>query len=303
MAQSERPTTAVAALIANAVIAATKFAVAAVSGSSAMLAEGIHSVVDTGNEVLLLLGVRRSRKPPDEKHPFGHGKELYFWGLIVAMVLFSVGGGMSIYEGITHVLDPHPLEDAGWNYLVLAVAFVSEGTTWIIAARALRRRGKENIVDAFLGSKDPSVFVVFAEDTAALLGLCIAFLGIFLSHFLHEPKIDGIASVLIGILLAGVSLLLARESRALLVGESARPEVVRAIRDIAQSDPAILRVDAPMTMHLGPREVLLNLNVVFRPELGAEDLARAIDGVERRIRERFPEVKRIFIEADALRPR
>jgi cation diffusion facilitator family transporter len=285
-------------MAANAAIAATKFVAGAVSGSSAMISEAIHSVIDTGNQALLLLGLHRSRKPPDEVHVFGHGKELYFWSLIVAIMLFGVGGGMAFYEGVTHLLQPHPLEDARWAYAVLAIAFVFEGGSFTIALRELRRRrGKRTLLDAVQSSKDPSVFTVLFEDSAALAGLVVAFLGVYLGHRFENPYFDGAASIVIGLILAAVALVLAYESRGLLIGESAAPVVVESIAKIAGEDQAVAAARTPLTMHLAPREVLLNLEVEFRRGVSAEEQLAAIDRIEQSIRNKHPEITRIFIEA------
>ncbi len=300
--EEKRPIVVYAAIAANLLIAVSKFGAAFLSGSSAMTAEGIHSVVDTGNEALLLLGLRRSRRPPDAAHPFGHGKELYFWSLIVAVVIFGVGGGMSILEGLLHLLHPSELRDPFWNYVVLGIAFVSEGTSWAIAMRELLRGKRQgNFWRTLRASKDPSVYTVIAEDSAALAGLLVAFLGVFLSHRLNNHYLDGGASILIGLILAAVALFLAFESRGLLVGESADQDLVRSVREVAAADAAVQRVHDPLTMHFGPREILLNLDVEFRAELSSEELAAAVDRLEAAIHGRHPEIRRIFIEAEALR--
>lgn len=285
-------------MAANAGIAATKFFAGAMTGSSAMISEAIHSVVDTGNQALLLLGLNRSRRPADEEHPFGHGKELYFWSLVVAIMLFGVGGGMALYEGITHLMQPHALEDAHWAYAVLAIAFVFEASSFAIALREQQhRRGRRGLLASIHRSKDPTVFTVLFEDAAALMGLLIAFLGVYLGHRYDNPYFDGIASVAIGLILAGVALALAYESRELLVGESAGPAVVKSIADIARSDSAVAAVRTPLTMHLSPREVLLNLEVEFAQGVGADDQVAAVTRLEDNIRAKHPEVTRIFIEA------
>lgn len=289
------------AFAANLLIAVSKFTAAFFTGSSAILSEGIHSLVDTSDQLLLLWGRKRSDRPPDENHPFGHGLEIYFWTLVVALLLFAFGGGMSIYEGITHILRPEPVENVAWNYGVLGVAFLAEGVSFAAAFRELRSdRRRRTLWQAFHRSKNPSVFVVAAEDSAALLGLLVAFLGIFLGHRLGMPVLDGAASILIGLLLASVAALLAYESRALLLGESIDAESVRRIKAIVESDTAVLGVGPPLTMHFGPDEVLLNMEIKFRPGLGTQAAVRAIEGVETRIRREFPRIKRIFIEAGCL---
>jgi cation diffusion facilitator family transporter len=289
---------------ANLLIAVTKFVAAGVSGSSAMLSEGIHSVVDTGNQLLLLLGLKRSRKPADATHPFGHGKELYFWSLMVAVALFGVGGGMSAYEGITHLQHPRPLEDPTWNYVVLGFAFLFEGISWVIAIRPLRSKIREQgFWKTVHSSKDPSILTVFFEDSAALAGLVVAFLGVFLGHRLGNLYADGIASIVIGAILAAVAVFLVWETRGLLLGESAAPAVVEDVRRLARELPAVADVKRPLTMHLGPDEVLLNLEIEFRPEASASEITGAIDRLEREVRERHPEIQRIFVEARSLQGR
>jgi cation diffusion facilitator family transporter len=296
-----RPLAIYGAMAANLVITATKFAAALFSGSSAMLSEAIHSLVDSGNQLLLLLGLKKSRKPADETHPFGHGKELYFWSLIVAIALFGIGGGMSAYEGISHLLRPHALADPNdpkWSYLVLGVAFVFDGSSWLIALRelspAIRRDGLRKTL---LGTKDPSVLTILCEDSADLVGILLAFGGVYLGHRLNSPHADGIAAILIGVVLAAVAVFLVYQSKRLLLGESADPEVVESIRAAACAVPGVAEVGRPLTMHFGPDEVLLNLEVHFRHDLSAHDLTAAVDHLERTIRDRHPEIRRIFIEA------
>ncbi len=301
----ERPVAVLGALAANLLIAAAKFTAAAVTGSSAMLSEGIHSLADTGNEGLLLLGVAKSRRPADDDHPFGHGKELYFWSLIVAIVLFGVGGGMSIYEGITHIQHPRTIEDPTANYVVLGLAFVFEGVSWTIAARQLRRGQaprRRRLWAAFRASKDPSAFVVLGEDTAALLGIAVAFLGVLLGHALRNPYFDGAASIAIGLILCAISLFLAYESKGLLIGEGFGREALEEICAIAGRDPAVRRCRRPLTMFMAPREVLLNLDIEFAADLPSEAMTEAIARIEAAIRERRPEITRIFIEADRIKP-
>lgn len=287
---------------ANVVVTAAKFVASIVTGSSSMFTEGIHSLVDTGNGGLLLIGSRAQRREPDETHPFGYGKEQYFWTLIVAMLVFALGGGVSIYEGISRLLDPGPIEHPFWNYAVLVVAFLSDGYSWIVAFRQLRSVQKEpNILRAAQASKDPSTFVVWFEDSAALLGVGLAFLGVLFSQMLGSSYPDGIASVLIGLTMAGTALLLTYESRKLLIGESADPELIAGIRQIAEADEAVAHCGPPLTMHLGPEDILLNLDVQFRKGLSSDAIFESVDRLERRIRSKYAEVRRIFIEADVIR--
>lgn len=291
----------VAAVIANVAIAAMKFAAAAFTGSSAMLSEGIHSLVDTGNGGLLLLGLRLSRKPPDAAHPFGYGKELYFWSLIVAVTIFGVGGGISIYEGILHLIHPKPLEDPTWSYVVLGLAFVFEGSVLAIALKEfLAHKPEKGFWQSIRATKDPTTFVVVFEDTAALLGLVAAFLGIFLGHRLQNPYLDGLASVVIGLILASVAGFLARESKSLLVGEGADPRTLESVTALAEADPAVERIERPLTMHFGPNTVLLTLNVRFRGDVSALEAEAAVLRLEKSIQEKHPAIQHIFIEASSL---
>ena len=286
------------AIAANVAIAGTKFAVAGVTGSSAMLSEGIHSLVDTGNGALLLVGMKRSQRPASEEHPFGHGKELYFWSLIVAVLIFGLGGGLSLYQGIEHMSTPPELKEPFWNYVVLACAAVFEGTSFVVAWRQFgKQRGDTPFWQAVHASKDPTNYTVLAEDFAALMGLGIAALGVFLSHRLGQPWLDGAASALIGVLLAGVAVLLIRESRGLLIGEGIKPETAAAIRAIVREEPGVRDVGRPLSMYIGAEEILVTLDVVFDPETAARDTVTAVERIEARIRERFPKIQRIYIEA------
>jgi cation diffusion facilitator family transporter len=291
----------VAAIVGNAAIAVIKFIAGAMTGSSAMISEGIHSLVDTGNGGLLFYGLKRGARPADREHPFGHGGEVYFWSLIVAVSIFGIGGGMSIYEGITHMQHPVTLKDPTINYIVLALAMVFESLSFTVAWRAFKRaKGKRGVLSAIHRGKDPSLFTVLFEDTAALLGLVVAFFGVLLSHALDMPVLDGAASVGIGAILVCAALWLAYESKSLLVGEAADPEVVAAIREIAQADPDVEGLGAVLTMHIGPEDVLLNIEVQFTPGLPAESVQEAVLRIEDRITERYPEVNRIFIEVQSL---
>ena len=298
---SKKPVTVYGAMAANFGIAVIKFIAAFFTGSSAMLSEGIHSLVDTGNQVLLLLGIRLSKKPADEKHPFGYGKEVYFWGLIVAILLFGIGGGMSIYEGIMHMKYPHEIGNPIWNYVVLGLAAVFEGSAFSIALAELliRKDDEEGFWEAVRSSKDPAIFVVLAEDAAALTGLAVAALGVYLGHKYNNPYIDGIASIIIGFILAGVAFLLAYESRDLLIGESIRHGTLKSIDRLVHANSAVEKARRPLTMHFGPNEVLLNLDVQFKKQLSASEIAAAVDRLEDSIRKKHPEIKRIFIEAEA----
>lgn len=299
---SSKPVTIYAAIVANFLIAVSKFIVAGITGSSAMLSEGIHSVADTGNQALLLLGIRLSKRPPDPEHPFGHGKELYFWSLIVAIVLFGVGGGISLYEGIIHLQHPAELGDPTWNYIVLGLAMVFETFAFVIAFRELARvAGKKSMWQAVRTSKDPTIFVVLFEDAAALAGLIVAFVGVFLGHQLDMPILDAVSSLVIAVILMSVAAFLAYESRELLLGEAADPDIVGSIEAILAQEEDVLEVFEPMTMHMGPNEVLLNMGLCFQRELSTDEITRAIDRIEKRIRQEHPQIKRIFLEVESLR--
>ena len=291
------------AIAANVAIAVTKFVVAGITGSSAMLSEGIHSAVDTFNGVLLLVGLKLSQRPATPEHPFGHGKELYFWGLIVAVLIFGLGGGLSFYEGVQHVRHPEPMHDPMWNYVVLGVAAVFEGSSFAIALRQfLKEAGDTPFWEALHRSKDPTTYTVLAEDAAALVGLLVAALGIALSHRFDKPELDGAASLIIGLLLAGVAVALVRESRGLLIGEGIRPETARAIRSIALAQPKVRDVGRILSMYIGPDDVLVTMDLDFDEGTAATDAAAAIAAIERQVRERYPMIKRLFIEAGAAPP-
>lgn len=302
MATGESKTAVVAAIVGNLVIAAGKFAAATITGSSAMIAEGIHSLVDTGNGALLLLGIKRSTQPPDEEHPFGHGKALYFWSLIVAMSIFGIGGGMSVYEGITHIQHPSPLENPTWNYVVLGFAFVVEAVSFRVAVREFNKARKGMRPFEFIRrSKDPSLFTVVFEDAAAMLGLIVAFLGVFFGHLFENPYFDGAASIVIGLILMGVAWLLAVETKGLLLGESADPEVRQRIVEMLEADEAVERVTDLLTMYMGPHDLLVNVGVQFRRGLHAETVHRAIHRIEERLRAEMPEIQRVYVEVESLR--
>jgi cation diffusion facilitator family transporter len=299
---AERPSMKVilAAIASNLGIAIIKFVAAAVTGSSAMLSEGIHSLVDTGDGVLLWVGTRRATRPPDERHPFGHGKELYFWTLVVAVLIFAVGGGMSIFEGIQHLMHPHALEHLGWSYGVLAGSLLLEGGSWTIAARefSLHRRGR-GIWQTIRSSKDPTTFAVLLEDSAALVGLLAALAGTALGQALDSPVPDGISSVVIGATLMAVSGVLARESRDLLVGERASGSTIESVRRVASEEGTIEQVGRVLTVHFGPENVLMALELFFRGDASPSDVADSVGRLRQRIRERHPEMTWIFIGADA----
>ena len=289
-----------AALGGNLAIAVTKFAAATYTGSSAMLSEAIHSVVDSGNQWLLLYGLRRAKRPPDDQHPFGYGMELYFWTFVVAIMVFAVGAGVAFYEGIVKILAPHPITNNYVNYAVLGVSIVIEAIPFSIALRAfLIRKGDRSLLAAVRRSKDPTVFTVLFEDSAAMLGLVVAMVGIALAEHLELPMLDGVASILIALILAGTASLLAFESKGLLIGEAVFPETKAAIQALLRSDSRIAVTNEILTMHLGPDDVLLNLSVDFRDALSSSEVEEAISELESTIREKFPIVRRVFIEAQS----
>jgi len=289
----------IAALIGNALIAITKFFAAVMTGSSAMLSEGIHSLVDTGNQILLLHGIKQSTKPADENFPFGHGKEIYFWSFIVAILIFALGGGISIYEGIQHLLHPSVIKNPMINYIVLGLAMLFEGAAWAFALREFSRaKGKWGYIEAVQKAKDPSIFVVLFEDSAAMLGLLVAFVGVALTQYTGFLYFDGIASVIIGLILIGTAIWLAYETKGLLIGESANPHVVKGIRMILQTSPIIGQVNEVLTMHMGPDFILANLSVDFKNSITADEVERTIAALDQAIKQQYPQVKRIFIEAE-----
>lgn len=292
-----------AAMAANTAIGVAKFIGAAISGSSAMLSEGIHSVVDSINEVLLLYGLHQSAKAPDDQYPLGRGQELYFWSLVVAVLIFSLGGGVSIYEGVQSFQHPEPSGNPQVNYIVLGVAALFEGAALIVSVREFNQKvtnPKVNFWQAVQRSKDPSKFIVIFEDAAALLGIAVAFGGVFLSELRQNTLYDGIASIIIGIILTIVAAVLVSETKGLLIGESALPETRESIKAIVQSDPAVSQMGPPITLHLGPEDVMLALNIEFSDELSADQIEAAVCRLEAAIRQSHDEVTRIFIEAASI---
>jgi cation diffusion facilitator family transporter len=289
------------ALCANVGIAIIKFIAAAFTGSSSMLSEGIHSTVDSTNQLLLLLGIHKSKKLPDDAHPFGYGKELYFWTLNVSVLIFGIGGGMSIYEGIIHINNPEPLHEPTWNYIVLGCAALFEGISFVITVRQfIDKRGRKNFWSNLRDSKDPTLFVIIYEDGAALAGLFVAFFGVFLTNYFQFAVIDGFASILIGLLLVIVSVILIIESRSLLIGESAYKEKVQGIYEIVNNDYDVFKLNKPLTMQMGPGEVLLALDVNFKAGINSEQIMLAVQRLEKNIKAKYPAVKQIFIEAKNL---
>jgi len=293
----------VAALVGNGLIAVTKFVAAAFTGSSAMFSEGVHSVVDTGNQVLLLHGLARARRPPDRQFPFGHGKEIYFWSFVVAISIFAVGAGVSLYEGIHHVLAPEAPGDPTAGYVVLGLAMIFESFAWWFAFTEFRKaKGPWGYLEAVQRGKDPSLFVVLFEDSAAMLGLIVAFVGLAASQVTGSGVWDGAASIVIGLILGGTAIWLAHETKGLLIGESANARVVATIRRTTAEIEGVEAVHEILTMHMGPDAIVVNVAVTFRPSARAPGIAETIDRVDAAIKRALPEVERVFVEVDVREP-
>ena len=286
----------------NSLIAITKFGAASVTGSSAMLSEAVHSVVDTGNQALLLHGMKQSQKPADKEHPFGYGAEIYFWTFVVAILIFAVGAGVSLYEGIEKLRNPHAVEKAFINYIVLGIAFVFEAGAWWIALKEFnKQKGRRGYLKAVRDSKDPAVFTVLFEDSAAMLGLVVAFAGIGLAELTGLIWLDAAASVVIGLILAFVAILLAYESKSLLLGESAGEEVDESIRAVINGYAAQLSLNELLTLHFGPEDILVNISLDFADHLSSSDVEALVSELEAKIKTDNQFVKRVFIEAQSFR--
>jgi cation diffusion facilitator family transporter len=292
----------IAALIGNTAISITKFFAAFTTGSSAMLSEGIHSLVDTGNQILLLYGMKQAKKPADEAFPFGHGKEIYFWSFVVAILIFAVGSGVSIYEGIHHVLHPVEIENPMVNYIVLGLALVFEGSAWFFAFKEFGKvKGQRGYIEAVKRGKDPSMFVVLFEDSAAILGLMIAMLGIWLTQVTGIAVFDGIASVVIGLILGVTAIWLAVETKGLLIGEGANRSVIASIRQIAESFDEVENVNELLTMHMGPEFILVNISIRFKRGQLTREIEAVIQDIDSAIKAKHEIVKRVFVEAESAR--
>jgi len=302
--QSDSRIAVVAAIIGNLIIAIIKFVAATITGSSAMISEGIHSIVDTGNGCLVLLGMNRAKQPADESHPFGYGKSLYFWTHIVAVSIFGIGGGMSLYEGVSNIRNVVPAAQMGdptAAYIVLAISFIVEGGSFTVAVKQfLQARGDMSAWQFIKQSKDPSLYTVVLEDSAALLGLIFAFLGIFLGHLLNNAYLDGVASIAIGLLLMSVAGILASRTMGLLLGEGVNPDELADIRRRVESDPAVDRAGDILTMYMGPHDLLVNMGVSFAAGTTAEQMHEAIRRIEADLRSAYPETNRVYIEAESL---
>ncbi len=288
------------ALIGNALIAIIKFIAAAITGSSAMLSEAIHSLVDTCNQVLLLYGLKRAQRPPDKNFPFGYGKEIYFWSFIVAILIFALGAGVSIYEGIIHLLHPKPITTPYINYIVIGFAMMFEGFAWYFAFKEFTKsKGKWSYIMAVQKGKDPSILVVLFEDSAALIGLVVAFLGIFLGQVTGIVYFDGAASIIIGLILAGTATWLAYETKGLLIGESANDSIVQGIRELASGHDYVGHVNEVLTLHMGPDFILVNISLDFMDEATADEIETTVEKLDKEIKKNYLQVKRVFVEAEA----
>jgi cation diffusion facilitator family transporter len=293
-------TTVYAALAGNALVAVTKLVAAAWTGSSSMLSEGIHSIVDTGNEILLLYGYRRAERPPDSRHPLGYGRELYFWSFIVALLLFALGAGAAFYEGVIHILQPVPVRDVRVNYAVLGLAFLFEAASWLVAVRGFRRaKGEAGWWQAVRDSKDPPSFMVLLEDSAALVGIAIAAASLALAEATGRPELDGVGSLLIGLLLAVTAFVLGQETKALLIGERASAAVRASILDAAARVDGIVSVQDLVTVHLSPTQIVVALDVEFEDRLAAPAIERCVQRLEAGVRERHAEVVALFVKPRA----
>ncbi len=301
MAQSELRFVAGAALAANAAIAIAKYGAAFFTGSSSMMSEAVHSTIDCGNEILLLIGVHRSGYPPDQTHPFGYGMEVFFWSLLMAVLLFGLGAGATLLDGIHQIQHPEHIKKAWISYAILGFAFVAEGISWFISLRTLRKSQKGRAIYAAVRrSKDPSVFAVLFEDSAALIGICVAALGIGLSEITGEPRWDGIGSIVIAALLATAGLLLARECHGLLTGEAALPELRDDIAKTVSRWPGVAKLGELATLQIGPDAVLVTLSLDFQNRLGSSDVERAVSDIERNLKCRHNEIARVFVEAQSM---
>jgi cation diffusion facilitator family transporter len=289
-----------AALAGNSIIAITKFFAAFYTNSSSMFSEAIHSVVDTGNQFLLLYGLKSAERPADKSHPFGYGMELYFWSFVVAILIFGLGAGISIYEGIIKIKNPEPVTNVFVNYIVIAFAMVLETFACSVAFKEFKKtKGTQNWIKAIRSSKDPAVFTVLFEDFAALVGLMVAGLALYLGEHFNLPILDGVGSVIIGLILASTATLLAYECKGLLTGESANEQVVYGIRQILKEEPSLLHINEVLTMHMGPKDILLNISLDFEDSISSTKVEAAISTLESKIKTQYPEIKRVFIEAQS----
>jgi cation diffusion facilitator family transporter len=290
-------TSVYAALVGNLLVAVTKAGAAFFTGSASMASEAVHSLVDTGNEVLLLYGMSRSQRGPDAEHPLGYGRELYFWSFIVALLVFAVGAGVSFVQGVEHIRNPDVIRAPLINYVVLALAFLFEGGSWLVALRQFTAvKGDQGLLEAIHRSKDPPSFMVLLEDSAALLGIVVAALGTFLSTSLNRPELDGVASIVIGLILSAVALLLARESKSLLIGEQASPQLTEAILAMAREEPGVRAANGLLATQLAPDQVVVALSIEFGSDCTAAQIEAQVIALEHRARAAFPEIVVLFIK-------
>jgi cation diffusion facilitator family transporter len=288
--------TLVIALLANLGIAVSKFVAAAITGSSAMLTEGVHSVVDSTNQLLLMWGRRQAKKPPDRIHPFGYGRELYFWSFVVAVLVFSLGAGVSIYEGIIHIAEPEEAVSPYVAYAVLLVAFLLEGWSTLEAFTDFKKaKGQLGWFQAVRQSKDPPAFIVLLENGAAMAGIVAAAVGLMLSQLTGDPFYDGAASVVIGVILGITAMLLAFESKALLIGEAADPVIIDALHSLVQSKKEVTAVGEVLTVHSAPDQITAMLSVDFEDHISAREVEAVVCTIEREVAEQFPIVRRLYI--------
>ena len=303
--KGESPKAVIAAVLANIAIGIVKFIAAFISGSSAMISEGVHSIVDSGNGLLILFGMKRAERRPDLEHPFGYSQELYFWTLVVAVMIFALGGGVSMYEGIHRIMEITPETTLGnptLNYIIIAISAVIEGVSLSVALREFNAaRGDVKPIRFIKEAKDPSLFTVVLEDSAAEIGLVLAFLGTLLGHLTGNPYFDGIASVLIGVLLAIVAVILLRETKGLLIGEGLHREELRRVETLVEEQPSVRKCGRILSLYLGPHDLLVTIDVTFDESASRNEIDHAIDSIERSIVREFPQTTRIFIEPENLR--
>lgn len=287
------------ALAANLLIAVTKFTAGAFTNSSSMISEGIHSTVDTTNQLLLLYGIKRSKKAPDELHPFGYGKELYFWSFVVSILIFGLGGALSVYQGILHIIDPEVMKDPFWNYIVLVLSLIFEGTSLLISLKEFNKtRDGKGWWDSIIKSKDPSSFLVVFEDGAAVAGLLVVMILMTVSYSYQIPELDGVASIIVGLILVFVSLILARESRSLLMGEGIAPETREKIIRLAEQDAAVVRTKNILSTYQSPEEIVLMLIIDFKDHLETDDITMAVQRIRESIKKEFPLVRFVLIQPE-----
>jgi cation diffusion facilitator family transporter len=290
----------IAGLVGNVLVAITKFGAAAVTHSVAMMSEAVHSTVDTSNELLLLYGAYRARRPPTAQHPLGYGRESYFWSFLVALLIFVVGAGVSLYQGVQHVLDPEPMQNPHVSYIVLLLSACFEAGSWWTAYKEFRRRkGARGYLQAAMETKDPSTVMVFFEDSAALVGIAIAFAGTAAAEYFDQPIFDGVASIAIGVLLTAMAAFLARENKQLLIGEGARPQLVNSVKEIASSEEGVAHFNGLLSFQIGPSEVVVALSLDFDPDLTVRDLQATVDRLESRIRKAHPEIILVLVKPQA----